>query len=572
MRIWLFIVVSVLLCSIILVVEDALADGNHSNHIITVTAFGFPQPLSRTSGGTALITNDDFKRGNSVGIADMAWQIPGVSRHGDGAWGADINIRGLSRDSVIMAIDGVRVNTATDINARFGMVDPLDINRVEILKGPISSLYGSGSVGGIVNIVTKGAEFVPDQEQHFGLSGTYRNNPSGFGTIGFAQLSSARHYVYASQTFRDYESYTDGAGEEVCNSQYRDAQTKFRAGWLAGEIYKAELNFQHFDGREIGIPGSGTAPLPSGADVTYPITQRGLLSVVQTLSPKSGVWKNSILNTYYQYIDRRVRIDNFPAISQVKAIYPRADHRTWGAKLLNSFVPDNHKILFGLDVWERLLRGSYRYRIMANGGKVEDQPLPNANYLSAGLFAEEDWSISRGIIVNAGGRVDAVRVENDSTDHWDSMNVSEGCWNMHAGATVWLSDEWRLKAVAASAYRAATLEERYQYLELGGGVTKWGDPDLEPERSLFFECGTDWIGDGLTVELSGYCNELSDMIGEKIVDSSTIVNANVDSARICGAEIAYNWHVFQKINAHGNIAYITGTDLKTDESLPGIAP
>lgn len=55
----------------------------------------------------------------------------------------------------MVLIDGMRINTATEINARLGFINPMDVERVEVLKGPVSSLYGSGSTGGVINVITK---------------------------------------------------------------------------------------------------------------------------------------------------------------------------------------------------------------------------------------------------------------------------------------------------------------------------------------------------------------------------------------------------------------------------------
>nr|NJM04941.1 Plug domain-containing protein [Desulfobacula sp.] len=71
-----------------------------------------------------------------------------MKKTSDSPWGSDINIRGLGRNNVLFLIDGCRVNTATDINARFGLVNPQDIERVEVIKGPVSALYGWGRHGG----------------------------------------------------------------------------------------------------------------------------------------------------------------------------------------------------------------------------------------------------------------------------------------------------------------------------------------------------------------------------------------------------------------------------------------
>ena len=77
----------------------------------------------------------------------------------DGVWATNINIRGLGESRLVTLVDGNRVETATDLTASLSMIDINDIERVEIIKGAQSSLYGTGAMGGIVNIITKDGHF-----------------------------------------------------------------------------------------------------------------------------------------------------------------------------------------------------------------------------------------------------------------------------------------------------------------------------------------------------------------------------------------------------------------------------
>ena len=93
---------------------------------ITVTAKGQPVPLSMIPGSVGVIEKNEISVRNPVSIADLLFMIPGLSRESDSAWGSEVNIRGMSRESIVFLIDGIR-QYATDINGRFGMIDPRDI-------------------------------------------------------------------------------------------------------------------------------------------------------------------------------------------------------------------------------------------------------------------------------------------------------------------------------------------------------------------------------------------------------------------------------------------------------------
>jgi hemoglobin/transferrin/lactoferrin receptor protein len=538
---------------------------------MVVTARERETPLSQTPGSIGVISLDDIRDRRAVSLSDLAGLTPGVARNSDGPWGSDINIRGLSRESVVMLVDGVRVNTATDLGGRFGFLDPLAIERVEILKGPISSLYGSGSIGGVVHVLTRKGKFADQPEWHGGASARGSLNPDGFGGFAFGDYDSPDFYLYAGQSYRDYGSYRAGGGEEVPNTQFQDNGTHLRAGYKASRFYRVEGNVQYFRGRDIGIPGSGTSTLPAAADVTYRDATRGMVSLVNTFLPGGDSFKESRLNLYYQYIERDVVVDRFSAANALQEITPTGKHDTYGAKWFNVLELGEHHVTVGPDVWRRHLI-STRTRVFKDGRRVEDEPLPESSFLSAGAFVEDDWRVAPAVNLNGGGRWDFIRVENDATAQWPEGDEEDGSWDLHLGGTWDLADALSVKLVGGSGYRAASLEERFQYLELGGGKVKYGAPDLDPERSLFAECGLNLHESRWEGQASVFYNQLSDMIGERTVDAATIVNANIREAEIYGVELESRWRPASDWRVYGNVSYAVGRDTSDDEYLAGVPP
>jgi hemoglobin/transferrin/lactoferrin receptor protein len=324
-----------------------------------------------------------------MGITNATARIPGVDKSSDSPWGSGMSIRGLGRNSVVFLVDGCRVNTATDINARFGLVNPLDIEQIEVLKGPISSLYGSGSTGGVVNVITRRGKFTQNPSWTGEISNTLSSNPRGNDSFGFAAYNGRRSWVSASAGFRDHESYESGSGDEINNSQFEDLSLNAGLGLRINSINTTRFQVQHLRGDEIGIPGMGLA-LPTGTDVTYPDTNRTLFNITHTLFPDTKLISESSLNLFYQTIERRVRIDNFPEESPVLALSPGADHSTWGAKWQNTLTTPNHTVVAGLDIWNWEISNSNRYKNFANGKTGVDASLADVEQLSWGLFLEDE--------------------------------------------------------------------------------------------------------------------------------------------------------------------------------------
>jgi hemoglobin/transferrin/lactoferrin receptor protein len=549
-----------------------------------ITARGVESTVSQTPGGVGIVKDEEIAIDQPISISDELARIPGVNVSSDSAWGSEVNIRGLGRGSLVFNIDGARVNTATEVGAQFGTINPNDIERVEVLKGPISALYGSGSIGGVVNVITRGGEFTAQPVRRSYLTGSYASNPEGFSTYANTSYNSPNFWIFGSASWRDFESYKAGGDDEIPNSQFKDYQGKLRTGikWLKGE---SDVQVQFAEGKEIGIPGTGVAPMPTEADVTYPRTSRVLASWDHKISDISQHFKESAVKVYYQSIDRRVRIDNFPAASAVKKITPSADHETWGAKWHNVFACRDHKIVTGLDLWNWHLESS-RTKYLANGLTVKDEPLPNADYFSGGVFAEDNWALGEAWTLNFGGRLDYISVQNDAAYLYTkppnskvanplitpSQTKDDMSWNLHAGLTWNFMPAWSMSLLAASAYRAASMEERFAYIVLGSGTEKRGNPDLEPERSMFFEYGLHYNGKKFGASASAYANFLRDLITEKIVSASLIQYQNVSEALIWGGEAEAYWLLVPGARLYANLAYTRGEDTQNNADLPFIPP
>jgi len=546
---------------------------------VVVSARGYATSLSETPGGTSIVGSEAIFKERPISVPNLAKNISGVTKNSDGAWGSDINIRGLSRDSVVVLIDGVRHDTANAINARLGQIDPGGVERIEVLKGPISSLYGSGTLGGVVNIITKGADFRTKQTFGGGFSTVWKSNPSGFSNFGWGSWANSNSYLYISQSYRNFDDYEDGHGNIMQNSQFVDYQTTVKAGQRLGESQTLEAQVQYYEGKNIGIP-AGSDALPSGGQkVTYPATRRGLFDFVYTVEPCFGAWEESEIKIYYHFNDRRVRIDNFPPPPfPIAEIRPIADFDTVGGKWKNIFETDKHTFLAGLDIWQQDASSS-REREFNSGAVFVDKPLPDSKFLSAGGFVEDSWEFADRLTLNGGARADWIRVHNDAAgpfppfpQSWNESTETDISWNAHLGAVYTLTDELSVKGIVSSGYRAAALLERYAYINLAGS-TIYGDPSLDPEESIFTEWGLDWNSSHLVASASVFYNSLNNMIVLQNRGSGPDKEyANVKEAEIFGIETTLDWCFYEGWNLFGNLSYLNGRDKTGNDDLPGIAP
>ncbi|MDR0548800.1 MAG: TonB-dependent receptor [Deltaproteobacteria bacterium] len=127
---------------------------------LMVTATRTERPLEELPMSVSVIGDEELRRNPQLDIGSQLWDIPGVMIHGQTGVGAArrVMIRGMSAARTMILVNGVRQPQLTGIDGSFYYVDPSNIERIEVIKGPASVLYGPEAIGGVVNIITKTAQ------------------------------------------------------------------------------------------------------------------------------------------------------------------------------------------------------------------------------------------------------------------------------------------------------------------------------------------------------------------------------------------------------------------------------
>lgn len=548
---------------------------------VIVSARGIPSQISATPGGSAIIDHQQLLNDQPVSITNSLEQlIPGVEKSSDSAWGSSINIRGMGRNRVLFLIDGTRVNTATDVNAQFGLIDPADIERIEVLKGPISALYGSGSIGGVVNVITTQGSPSQLPGLHGSLLTGVGTNARGYRSHASLDYSGSKGWLSLSAGTRVYDDYRDGNGDEVENSQWQDTSYNIKAGYAWNSDHNSSIQLQRVEAEDVGIPGKGLS-LPEGPDITYPETTRTLVQLSHQYSPTHELWSESDFSLYYQFIKRRVQIDAPNAM--VDSILTGADHTTYGFKWRNHFTLSDHQLSSGIDVWNWGIESKREYTFVS-GLTAVNASLADADQLSAGVFGEDNWIVNKHFTLNIGGRIDLIRSESDELYDWiehpvlsstlkqEEQSNNDTSWNAHAGLTWHIDPAWSMTVITASSYRTPDLMDRYKYIALGGGNELYGNPDLDPERSLFAEYGLHFSTSTLKTSASAWINRVDDLITDELVSSGIYQMENIEDARLYGFELEARYLLNPELSLYANAAYTRGKNATADQDLSFIAP
>jgi hemoglobin/transferrin/lactoferrin receptor protein len=580
---------------------------------ITVSSLRRDKPLGQIALPMEVISSREIERTVANTASDLLRHEPGVSLVRDGIWATTISIRGMSDQRIITLVDGNRLETATDIAAGLSLIDMSDVERIEVIKGAGSSLYGSGGLGGVLNIITKDGYF---------SEGSYI---SGSGSTGYQAVNhqinqslqlkagSAKWYLKLGGMIRSAGNTMSPEGE-LPNSQFHDQNISATLGIKLSDKREFKINYQEFIARNVGI--SGGRAFSDSATATYPIEKRQMGSVNYTLHDVSDYLEKLTFRYYIQYILRDVDLKPFP--SQNTLINPIGKHLTNGFQIQSDWKLGyrNHMIA-GFEIWERSLETSrqttLKTAVKDSIGNITgynttikgDIPIPNSSFTDMGFYVQEEFPLLEDkIYLTLGARADFIKVSNDEAvdplyfivngvlnDKPANQRITfeKGLFNDVSGSgnigiQYALGSGLKLALNLARSFRAPSLEERFKYIVLGSAI-HLGDPNLKAEDGYSANLGIQGTNENFNASIDFFVNRMNNLIVEKpgkfiysnIATPTTLdtlpalVNSNIDKAILYGLDFSLESH-FSKFLLYLKSSFVRGLDLTGNTNLPSIAP
>lgn len=565
-----------------------------------------------------LVTEQDIKGLPFIAVPNTIEMKTGINLLRDGVWANEISIRGLSRDNVITLVNGNRIETANNHAGRLALIDLNTVERIEFIKGGTSSIYGSGAMGGIVNIITKTG--VPGSKTS--LTGTVSGSYSGVNDLSSVNLSLQFNlpdfYVNSYLSTRNASDMATPSGT-IPNSSFRDMGIHLDAGMKLSMKSLLKATFEKFNSPFAGIPG-GYPVFPDKSRTTYLNANRTMADMTYELKDISKLFSKFTTRVFYQAIDREVEvipnsIVTVPPTSTTPkriinnvSIYPSGFHDVGGALIQSEFLlSKSSRLVAGVDTWMRKLKterertqiiqtfDSLNNITSTNEVITADVPVPESDYKSAGLFLQSQTSfMNEKMFLDLSGRVDAIFISNEETISpvytitngvknsspagqkviWQAMDENDYSWSAGAGANYRLGNEWNIHANISASYRSPGLEERYQYIDLGSTV-RLGNPALKPERGYFISSGVKYWGKTFNFGVEGFGNFLDNLVVEvpgTYEGRPALIKENVGTSQIAGLDADFEYNIVPSLTLLGGATYVSGRNTVDDTPLPQIVP
>lgn len=507
----------------LLATGPVLAESGDSHELgqVTVTASGHAQQLEDAPASISVITREQIEQRYYQDATDALRDIPGViiTGGGSGDRGNDIVIRGMPSQYTLILVDGKPVSTReTRPNGSAGFeqdwLPPLQsIERIEVVRGPMSTLYGSDAIGGVINVITRkvaeewgGAVQLDTIIQDDSRSGDIQQG--NFSLSGPLLADTLGLQVYGRASSRQEDRFVDGFEEK--NLKNLNARLSFTP--TDNQDFTLEAGQTKQDRRSLigySAPATGCRGGCTDSDNEY---TREVLALNHT-----GRWDFGTTDSYVQReeaenLTREMKVTNTSAKTALVA--PLGDHLlTVGANFEKEELSDR------------------------TSNQISNRTDVDASKWA--LFAEDEWMLPGNVSVTGGVRLD------DDENYGSHVSPRlYGVWGM--------APRWTLKGGVSTGFRSPSLREitpDWGQVSRGGDV--YGNPDLEPETSVNKELGLYFnAGRDLQANVTVFHNDFKDKItriacppsvcpgGPNQFGSDPTYRVNVDEAVTRGVEAA----------------------------------
>ncbi|MBU8537630.1 TonB-dependent hemoglobin/transferrin/lactoferrin family receptor [Falsiroseomonas tokyonensis] len=525
---------------------------------VTTTATRTPAVSGDVAAPVTVVGREEIERRDARSVVDLIRDIPGIESSGAPRTTAlQPIIRGLGDERIVLRTDGARNNFNAGHRGRT-FVDPDLLRQVEVLRGPASTLYGSGALGGAISLRTIEVEDILQPGAAFGgtLGAGWQSQGSGpRGSLALGARAGDFSLLGAVAGFTN-NNFTDGADNTIPYTGDNATSLLGKLSWNPGH-HRFQLSALRFrDDHQI--------PISANTATTTGITDRDTVS--ENLSFRWSYDDPALPLFNPQVVLYRTHVDLTEQRLTGTRVRDRTELTTVGIDAQNTsrfgLGPTRHALTFGTELYRDEQEGT------ANG--VPRQQFPSAQQSITAFFVQDEIGLG-AFTLTPGVRLD--RFEQESPDGRNDRNSERASPRI---SLAWQVTPWLQPYVSyAEGFRAPSLTELYVGGQHFPGNSFVPNPNLRPEVSRNKEVGANLRfsdvlqgGDRLRIRVAAFRNDIDDFI-EQTVLRTTTVSANVAEARIEGVEAEAQYDAGLWYAGIGAAA-LKGDNRVTDQPLASI--
>lgn len=500
---------------------------------LVVSATRTETPLAQTLAPVTVLSAADIAALQVQDLPDLVGRFTGVdSRQSGGAGAASSSfVRGTNTGHLLVLVDGVRIDSATLGEAGLQYLDPAAIERIELVRGPRSSLYGSDAIGGILQIFTRKAD-AEGLNLGFGAGLGSHNSQQYRTNLGWQGDGAQVNLVASHEQTDGFDRTTDTSAGNGDDDAYATNRLALSGDVQLSERLALAANLQYQQGETDTDNGFCAGSVP--ACEPYSKFDNGAANLSLKAQVTDG-WVSLLALGYGQ--DESRQADHIAGVAE----------QMWGAT--NSFKTERNSLSWQNDF--SLAEG----QLLTLGLDQSRDEVASNNVVYA-----VDSRDNRGIFAQYQARVGdhsvVLSARNDDNDQFGNHGTGSLAYGYDLG------QGWSLQASLGSAFKAPTFNDLYWPFS--------GNPELEPEESKSGELAAVYRADRLSFAWRAFRTEIDNLIAWAPDALGNWLPSNVNSALIKGSELELS-RDFNDWRVSANYTYLEPEDRSTGKRLPNRA-
>ena len=522
--------------------DFSLEESNNNLGEVVVTGTGTAHHLKNAPVPTELISSKEVKSLGATDFNDLMLSLSPSFDFSPGTMGAFMKLNGLSNDFIVVLIDGKRIYGDVGGNLDLNRINPDIIERIEILKGASSLLYGSDAIAGVVNIITKESR----QKSHFSNTTRIRGNntwqQNNVVKVDAGRLSSHTSFSRKSSDGWQLSKYEEDGDELVeteektmkayedftLSQKFEFAATSKLNFYAEGTYYQKDM----FRQQSVADYGYYYQDETYGAGAKYLLDDKGYISFD---------YHHDQFLYYYRYNHDDADGD---FMKDQKSI--NNDQRLDNARLkyLN-VLSSNNTLTVGVD---------YLNEKMVSADRLVDG---EADAYTMALYAQDEMTFFDALDVVTGVRY--VNHKEFGSAFTPKLSALYKLGNFNIRSTYGLG------------FKAPTLKELYYNYERRGHVYL-GNTELDPQKSEYLSAGVEYNTRIISLSVSAYRNNVDNLIDYVDGEGENVrIHDNISEARSEGVDVLLDVRAGAGFSFGGGYSYVDARNLTNDIRLEGVA-
>ena len=554
---------------------------------VTVTATKTERRLSEVAASVTVITREDIEKSSAKYIDDLLKEYAGIivtKPQGSTSARTWVRLRGLPHPRATLVMkDGVPVNRYVCGGTKFAELPLERVERIEIVRGANSSLYGSSAMGGVINIITK----KPEKKTEANISASRGSNSTSIGDIDFSSfLTEKLNFTLHTHIFESdgYDSWNyDAIREAKIEAMLKKGKTQAQAENIVNKIMENFRKYAENNKRD-------------AYNVLFSINY--MISENSRLSAEYSKWNDDICmgrkyfnkefdrdrfilgylnkgeklkisaNAYYLDEQFNTTFDKKPKPSAKYWGYDAIDvlnkipvQDMGGNLTLSCSLGGNHLFTGGVD---------YRQGKMENKNEWQTKSkitIAKGKQLRFSLFLQDEIDTGK-FSINISGRSDWYKTSDgsftnsaDPSENEKYPSISDSLFNLKIGLVYRLTDSTVLRGSVGQACDIPYLYALFGTHECPPGKMRIGNPEIKPETMISYEAGIESrFSNRVKIGLMGFYNNVTDWMDILFEKEQSGVKyykwQNIDEVKISGIEFTIGFNLSSFISASANYTYM----------------